>query len=39
MGLQLHARAITVPLYKNKDAVKVEAPLPGHMREALAAFG
>ena len=39
MGLQLHARAITVPLYKNKDAVKVEAPLPGHMREALAMFG
>jgi tRNA pseudouridine32 synthase/23S rRNA pseudouridine746 synthase len=39
MGLQLHARAITVPLYKNKDAVKVEAPPPGHMREALAAFG
>jgi tRNA pseudouridine32 synthase/23S rRNA pseudouridine746 synthase len=39
MGLLLHARAITVPLYKNKDAVMVEAPLPEHMREALAAFG
>jgi tRNA pseudouridine32 synthase/23S rRNA pseudouridine746 synthase len=37
--LQLHARAIMVPLYKNKDAVKVEAPLPKHMRDALAAFG
>jgi hypothetical protein len=36
MRLQLHARAITVPLSKNKDAIKVEAPLPGHMREALA---
>ncbi|MGC2225082.1 MAG: RNA pseudouridine synthase [Methylocella sp.] len=39
MGLQLHARAIKIPLYKNKDAVKVEAPPPLHMREALAAFG
>ncbi|MGH6814058.1 MAG: RNA pseudouridine synthase, partial [Methylocella sp.] len=39
MGLQLHARAIAIPLYKNKDTVKVEAPPPLHMREALAAFG
>jgi tRNA pseudouridine32 synthase / 23S rRNA pseudouridine746 synthase len=36
MGLQLHARAIVVPLYRNKDAVKVEAPLPAHMQKALA---
>jgi tRNA pseudouridine32 synthase / 23S rRNA pseudouridine746 synthase len=36
MGLQLHARAIAVPLYRNKDAVKVEAPLPAHMQKALA---
>ncbi|MGH6841019.1 MAG: RNA pseudouridine synthase, partial [Methylocella sp.] len=39
MSLQLHARAIAVPLYKNKDAVKVEAPPPIHMREVLAACG
>jgi tRNA pseudouridine32 synthase/23S rRNA pseudouridine746 synthase len=37
MGLQLHARANTIPLYKNKDAIKVEAPLPEHMRQALTA--
>ncbi len=37
MGLQLHARAITIPLYKNKEAVRIEAPVPSHMREALAA--
>jgi tRNA pseudouridine32 synthase/23S rRNA pseudouridine746 synthase len=39
MGLQLHARAITIPLYKNKEPVKVEAPVPSHMREAIAACG
>jgi tRNA pseudouridine32 synthase/23S rRNA pseudouridine746 synthase len=37
MGLQLHARTITIPLYKNKEPVKVEAPVPGHMHEMLAA--
>jgi tRNA pseudouridine32 synthase/23S rRNA pseudouridine746 synthase len=37
-GLQLHARAITVPIYKNKDPVTVEAPLPQHMRDALNLF-
>ncbi len=37
-GLQLHARAITVPLYKDKVPVTVEAPLPPHMRDALASF-
>jgi tRNA pseudouridine32 synthase/23S rRNA pseudouridine746 synthase len=36
--LQLHARAIAIPLYKNKDAVKAEAPLPAHMQEALLQF-
>jgi tRNA pseudouridine32 synthase/23S rRNA pseudouridine746 synthase len=39
MGLQLHARAITIPLYKNKEPVKVEAPVSSHMREAIAACG
>ena len=36
--LHLHARAVSVPLYKNKDAVAVEAPLPVHMRNAFAAL-
>ena len=39
MGLQLHARAIAVPLYKNKEPVRVEAPTPSHMRAALGASG
>ena len=29
--LHLHARSIRVPLYKNKHAVNVQAPLPAHM--------
>jgi len=37
MGLQLHARTITIPLYKNKEPAKIEAPVPLHMRETLAA--
>jgi tRNA pseudouridine32 synthase/23S rRNA pseudouridine746 synthase len=37
MGLQLHARTITIPLYKNKEPVSIEAPVPGHMRAMLAA--
>jgi len=35
---QLHARAITIPLYRAKDAVFVEAPLPLHMQDVLADF-
>jgi len=35
--LHLHARAVRVPLYKNKDAVEVTAPMPDHMRQTLAA--
>lgn len=38
-GLQLHAREVTVPLYRNKDPIRVTAPVPGHMRAALAACG
>ena len=34
--LHLHARAISVPLAKAKPPVCVEAPVPGHMRDALA---
>ncbi len=33
--LQLHARAIEIPLYKNRDPVRVEAPVPPHMRERV----
>ncbi|SFK01245.1 RluA family pseudouridine synthase [Methylocapsa palsarum] len=39
IGLQLHAREIEVPLYKGKEPVRVSAPVPGHMQEALAACG
>ena len=38
-GLHLHARAISIPLYRNKPPVEVEAPAPAHMRAALAACG
>jgi tRNA pseudouridine32 synthase/23S rRNA pseudouridine746 synthase len=30
--LHLHAREISVPLYKNRDPIKVTAPVPEHMR-------
>jgi tRNA pseudouridine32 synthase/23S rRNA pseudouridine746 synthase len=35
--LHLHARAILIPLYKNKDPILVEAPVPRHMRESIEA--
>lgn len=38
-GLQLHARAITIPLYKKRDPIRVEAPPPPHMLAALRACG
>ncbi len=34
--LHLHARAIAIPLYKNKEPLQVEAPLPQHMEEEVA---
>ncbi|HZT27362.1 MAG TPA: RNA pseudouridine synthase [Pseudolabrys sp.] len=37
--LQLHAREITVPIAKHKPPVKVEAPVPPHMREWLTKCG
>lgn len=37
--LHLHARAISIPLSKNKPPVDVTAPVPEHMRERLAACG
>lgn len=38
-GLHLHAREVVVPLYKNRDPVRVTAPVPPHMRERLGACG
>jgi tRNA pseudouridine32 synthase/23S rRNA pseudouridine746 synthase len=38
-GLQLHAREIVVPLYKNRAPLRISAPVPPHMRERLAACG
>jgi tRNA pseudouridine32 synthase/23S rRNA pseudouridine746 synthase len=38
-GLHLHSREVTVPLYKNKDAVRVVAPVPERMKERLARCG
>lgn len=37
--LHLHARAIEIPLYKNKESVKIEAPLPAHMAAKIARLG
>jgi tRNA pseudouridine32 synthase / 23S rRNA pseudouridine746 synthase len=37
--LHLHAREIVVPLHKNRTPIKVTAPPPPHMREALARCG
>jgi tRNA pseudouridine32 synthase / 23S rRNA pseudouridine746 synthase len=37
--LHLHARRIEIPIAKTGPAVIVEAPAPGHMREALVACG
>jgi tRNA pseudouridine32 synthase/23S rRNA pseudouridine746 synthase len=37
--LHLHAREIVVPLYKNREPIKVTAPVPPHMRERLIACG
>jgi tRNA pseudouridine32 synthase/23S rRNA pseudouridine746 synthase len=37
--LHLHARAIEIPLYRNKPPIRVEAPVPAHMRAAVAACG
>ncbi|MFE1601009.1 RluA family pseudouridine synthase [Methylobacterium sp. ID0610] len=38
-GLQLHARALSLPLYPKKPPIAVEAPVPPHMRAGLAACG
>lgn len=38
-GLHLHARAVSIPLSRSKPAIKVEAPVPEHMLEALLGCG
>jgi tRNA pseudouridine32 synthase/23S rRNA pseudouridine746 synthase len=38
-GLHLHAREIVVPIYKNRDPVKVRAPVPPHMQERMLRCG
>jgi tRNA pseudouridine32 synthase/23S rRNA pseudouridine746 synthase len=37
--LHLHSREIVVPLYKNREPIKVTAPVPLHIQERLAACG
>jgi tRNA pseudouridine32 synthase / 23S rRNA pseudouridine746 synthase len=37
--LHLHARALEMRLYPNRQPIRVEAPVPERMREALAACG
>ena len=37
--LHLHARDIVVPLYKNRQPVRVTAPVPEHVRRTLARCG
>ncbi len=38
-ALHLHAREIVVPLYKNREPIRVMAPVPLHMHERLQACG
>jgi tRNA pseudouridine32 synthase / 23S rRNA pseudouridine746 synthase len=38
-GLHLHSREIVVPIAKNREPVRVTAPVPPHMRERLSACG
>ncbi len=38
-GLHLHAREIVVPLYKNRAPIRVVAPVPPQMAEALRTCG
>jgi tRNA pseudouridine32 synthase / 23S rRNA pseudouridine746 synthase len=37
--LHLHSREIVVPLYKNREPIRVSAPVPLHMHERLNACG
>ena len=37
--LLLHARELIIPLYTNRDPIRVTAPPPAHMQEPLRACG
>ena len=37
--LQLHARALEIPLYPKKDPIKIEAPVPEHILEYMKSCG
>jgi tRNA pseudouridine32 synthase/23S rRNA pseudouridine746 synthase len=37
--LHLHSREVVVPLYKNREPIRVTAPVPKHMRERLTLCG
>lgn len=39
LPLQLHARAVALPLYPNRPPIAAEAPVPVHMVETLARCG
>jgi tRNA pseudouridine32 synthase/23S rRNA pseudouridine746 synthase len=38
-ALHLHSRKIVVPLYKNREPIRVSAPVPLHLHERLNACG
>ena len=38
-GLQLHAREVVVPISKNKEPVRVTAPVPEHLRARMTLCG
>jgi tRNA pseudouridine32 synthase / 23S rRNA pseudouridine746 synthase len=38
-ALQLHARAVSIPLYPARPPVRVSAPVPHHMQAGLVALG
>jgi tRNA pseudouridine32 synthase / 23S rRNA pseudouridine746 synthase len=38
-GLHLHARALVVPLYRNREPIRVTAPVPAQMAERLKLCG
>lgn len=37
--LHLHARSVEIPLYPSKPAIRIEAPVPGHMLQELIRLG
>jgi RluA family pseudouridine synthase len=39
LPLQLHARALKIPLYPRREPIKTEAPVPDHMKANMRACG